>query len=619
MVANAWIIAALPLIAYLLTVFVGKRVGERASLFGIVALGVSTLLALVVLSEVIGSGGRTFEFVYPWLNIGGFEVPMGFRVGPVEAVTLTMVTFVAWMIEIYSSGYMSGDSRYNRFYSIVNLFVFAMLTLVMADNLLLFFFAWEVMGLCSYLLIGHYFEDRENARAANKAFLVTRLGDVGFMLGIWFIYAQVGSFRFSDIYEVVEHGEIATGMLTLIGLLLFAGAVGKSAQIPLQIWLPDAMAGPTPVSALIHAATMVAAGVFLVGRAFPIYEAAPVAMTTVAWIGGLTALVAATIATVQEDIKKVLAYSTISQLGYMMLAMGVGGYVAAIFHLLSHAFFKALLFLGSGSVIHAAHTQNMHEMGGLFKKMKVTGATFIVGGLALAGIPPFSGFFSKDEIILEAYHSNAILFWMAVSAAFLTAYYMTRAIWLTFFGKPRVAEVYEHAHESPVNMTLPLVVLAVPAALFGFVGAPFLNSPLQRFIAWPGEHLPEPSAFVQGITVTMAVLGIVLGYLIYATSAAGRRKQWIRALKPLYVLFKQKWYFDHVGWGVAYLTMAASTVVGAFDRWVVDGVVNGVGWAVLAAGKGARRLTVGNAQAYMMTLFAGVIIGIVILAWGGIG
>ncbi len=600
---NAWLIPVLPLAAYVLTVFGGPRLGEGAAYIGIGALAVDTVLAFWTLAKV--AAGATAAASVAWLTIGETQVRMGFQVGRVEAALLAMVTLVSWMIFVFSRGYMHGDARFNRFYAHLCLFVFGMLTLVVADNLILFFVAWEIMGLCSYLLIGHWFEEVENARAAYKAFIVTRLGDVGLMAGIWLLFHATGSFRFADVLAAAEAGRLEVPLATLAALLLFAGAVGKSAQVPLHIWLPDAMAGPTPVSALIHAATMVAAGVFLVARSFPLFEAAPAAMTTVAFIGAVTALLAALIGTVQTDIKKVLAYSTVSQLGYMMMGLGVGAFAAGLFHLESHAFFKALLFLAAGSVIHAAHTQEMHQMGGLFGKLKVTGATFLVGMLALAGLPPFSGFFSKDEILLEAYHSRyPVLFWAGLVGAFLTAYYMMRAALLTFFGKPRDRHVYEHAHESPANMTLPLLVLAVPATVFGFLGSPFFGHAYQRFVAPAGE-VPEPSGLVTALAVAFALAGLAAAYAVYGAGAVDRAAV-IRSLRPLYVLFKEKFYFDHLGLAVARLGVGLAAVVGGFDKYVVDGLVNLAAWLALLAGRAARALTMGSAQGYALIMFAAV-------------
>lgn len=606
---NAWIIPALPLAAYVLTVFLGRRLGERAALIPITAMGLATLLALVTLVNV--ANGATAAVHVPWLRLGDWEISMGYRVGHVEAAMLAMVTLVGWMIFTFSKGYMHGDVRFNRFFAHVSLFVTGMLTLVIADNLLLFFVAWEIMGVCSYLLIGHWFEEIENARAAFKAFLVTRIGDVGLMLGIWMLGATAGSLRFEEILSKVEAGAVPAAVLTAAALLLFMGAVGKSAQIPLHIWLPDAMAGPTPVSALIHAATMVAAGVFLVARMFPLFAAAPAAMTTVAFIGAFTALVAALIATVQTDIKKTLAYSTMSQLGYMMLALGVGGFAAGLFHLESHAFFKALLFLGAGSVIHAAHTQEMHKMGGLLGPLRLTGITFIIGTLALVGVPPFAGFYSKDAILVGAYNSPyPVLFWIALFTAFLTAYYMTRAVALTFFGRTRDHHVKEHAHESPPVMTVPLLVLAVPAVLFGLLGSPQAGHAFQTFVE--GHAAGEPEAgIVPLLAVGAGLAGILVGWLIYGMNALDRRAA-IRALRPLYVLFKEKFFFDHLGAVIARLGVALSLIVGAFDRFVVDGLVNGVAWLALALGRASRALVVGSAQAYALVMFAGVVVGLLL-------
>lgn len=606
---NAWIIPALPLAAYVLTVFLGRRLGERAALIPITAMGLATLLALVTLVNVVN--GATAAVHVPWLRLGDWEISMGYQVGHVEAAMLAMVTLVGWMIFTFSKGYMHGDVRFNRFFAHVSLFVTGMLTLVIADNLLLFFVAWEIMGVCSYLLIGHWFEEIENARAAFKAFLVTRIGDVGLMLGIWMLGATVGSLRFEEILSKVEAGAVPAAVLTAAALLLFMGAVGKSAQIPLHIWLPDAMAGPTPVSALIHAATMVAAGVFLVARMFPLFAAAPAAMTTVAFIGAFTALVAALIATVQTDIKKTLAYSTMSQLGYMMLALGVGGFAAGLFHLESHAFFKALLFLGAGSVIHAAQTQEMHKMGGLLGPLRLTGVTFIIGTLALVGVPPFAGFYSKDAILVGAYNSPyPVLFWIALFTAFLTAYYMTRAVVLTFFGRTRDHHVKEHAHESPPVMTVPLLVLAVPAVLFGLLGSPQAGHAFQAFVDGHGAGEPE-AGIVPLLAVGAGLAGILVGWLIYGMNALDRRAA-IRALRPLYVLFKEKFFFDHLGAAIARLGVALSLIVGAFDRFVVDGLVNGVAWLMLALGRASRALVVGSAQAYALVMFAGVVVGLLL-------
>ncbi len=614
MLAWAPLVPALPLAAYVLHLIFGRRAGERTALFGIVALALSTLLSLAILVQV--AHGAAIDRSVPWLRIGGLQVRMGFAVGPLEAVMLAMVSFISCFIEVYSMGYMHGDRRYNRFFSNVTLFVAAMLTAVIANNLLLFFAAWEVMGLCSYLLIGHWFEDPANCRAATKAFMVTRIGDVGLLLGIWWAFSLTHTFSFAALPGALGAMHLPAATLDAIALLIFLGAVGKSAQVPLQIWLPDAMAGPTPISALIHAATMVAAGVFLVARTYGIFLLAPAALHWVGIVGGISAFIPATIACVQTDIKKVLAYSTISQLGYMMLAMGVGAFEAGIFHLLTHAFFKALLFLAAGSVIHAAGTQNMHEMGGLWRKLRTTGATFVVGTLALAAIPPFSGFWSKDAILRAAWASpDRALYWLGTIAAGLTAYYMTRAVVLTFFGRPRDAHVQEHAHESPAVMLVPLVVLSVPAALLGWV----VDRPLRQLLT---PHAPAAAAAgVYGfLPLLLSLAGVAVGLALYLGPLA-RREALLRSplVRPVYGLCKRLWFFDDLGAVVMYAVgLGPSYVIGAFDRYVVDGVVNGIGWLAMAFGRLWRKLSTGNVQAYMLTMVVALAIGLVALqAMGG--
>jgi NADH-quinone oxidoreductase subunit L len=607
-VGNAWIVPALPFAAYILIVFVGPRMRERSAYFGVVAMGLASVLGVAILFQAIG-GARAHVSV-PWLQIGPYNVPMGFTVDPLSAVMLAMVTVVSWMIEIYSMGYMHGDPEFNRFYANVNLFVTGMLTAVIADNFLLFLMAWEIMGLCSYLLIGHWYKDPNNARAATKAFLVTRIGDVGLMAGIWWIFSITHTFQFDKLAPALHAAALAPAVLTAIVLLVFMGPLGKSAQIPLHIWLPDAMAGPTPVSALIHAATMVAVGVYLVARTYPIFQLSPTALVWVGYIGAITAFMAATIACVQTDIKKVLAYSTVSQLGYMMLGMGVAGAMAAgMFHLITHAFFKGLLFLGAGSIIHAVETQEMHKMGGLFRKMKATSITFLIASLALAGIPPFSGYFSKDPILAAAYSSPyPIMFWLGLLGAFLTAYYMTRACLLTFFGKPRDPHIYDHAHESPAVMTVPLWVMAVPAALLGLVVAGGFGGFLS-----PGYHTADGGAGATVLTLSFPLLGVLVGALIYGSGRTEFRAAAIRALKPLYVFLKQKWYFDQLGLALMYIVLAIAWIAAAVDRYIVDGIVNGLGYLAGLFGRAGRVLADGSAQAYMLTLLLAVAVGLIAL------
>ncbi|MBO8141542.1 MAG: NADH-quinone oxidoreductase subunit L [Firmicutes bacterium] len=636
MVELAWLIPVLPLAAALFIALFGHRTTGQGDRVGIGAISVAFLLSAGVLFDVMQGGRAARSFT--WAIHGGLELNLGYQVDQLTALMLFVVTLVSLMVHIYSVGYMEGDRRYKRYYGVLSLFTFSMLGLVLADNLLFMYVFWELMGLCSYLLIGHYFEERANVHAANKAFLTTRVGDVGMFIGIMLAFAAGGSFRFDELSAAAASGTISMPVLTLIALLIFIGPVGKSAQFPLHVWLPDAMAGPTPASALIHAATMVAAGVYLVARSYGIFAPAAEALQVVAWVGAFTALFAATMALVMEDIKKVLAYSTISQLGFMVAALGVGAYTAAIFHLMTHAFFKALLFLASGSVIHAVHTQNMHEMGGLFRKLPVTGWTWLIGAGALIGIPPLSGFWSKEEILLEASHVNPAVFWMLIAAAALTAFYTTRATYLTFFGEPRNREAYEHAHESGRVMTYPLIILGVLAAVSGFFAGP-----LAEFIHFGEPHHAEFDVFVFGTATGAWVLGLVFALGIFKYGILSRRKL-ISALYPIWVLLKRRYYIDDLyqsvfvrgmvglallsGWfdrhvidfvvnAVAWMTRQVSRYVNEFDRGVVDGAVNGIGGAFVAGSRLFRRAQTGLVQSYVLVLFAGLVAGLAILVIGG--
>ena len=666
---NIWIVPVLPLVSWVLITFFNRRLGERAAtlgtatVLGTFVLSVAAFVALVRHGLPVSSGGL-------WLSFGSVELSMGFTVDSLAAIMLLVVTVVSSAVHVYSMGYMHGDRRYQRFYGTLGLFTSAMLLLVLADNFLLLLIAWEIMGLCSYLLIGHWFEEAWPRMASMKAFMTTRVGDVAMMIGIWLLFSQTGTFNIVETTQAVAGGQISLAVTTVGALLLFGGAIGKSAQFPLHVWLPDAMAGPTPVSALIHAATMVAAGVYLVARSYGIFLGAPDALLTVATIGGFTALFAATIATVQTDMKKILAYSTISQLGYMMLGLGVGGFVAGTFHLVTHAFFKALLFLTAGSVSHAAGTLEVHKLGGLAKKMKVTFWTFMVGGLALAGIPPLAGFWSKDEILLETFVTgHPVLFWMAILTAFLTAYYMTRLACLVFFGPPRDKHVYEHAHESPRSMTGPLVALGVLAVVAGLPASPFMGKWLVKFLDF-GQTLPGlmtgagPGAtglegavasvghtlaatgapgggIVLPIALGAAFLGILIGYAVYGTRQI-RRESLIRAFRPVYLLLKNKYYIDEIYLavfvrpavrlaelcglfdnkvidgavnGVGNATVAVSAAAGEFDNTVVDGAVNGVASGTMATGQRLRRAHTGLVQSYMVAIYAGAGVSLAVLLW----
>src|SRR5262245_51361065 len=527
------------MLGFLFTAVAGRRLGKRAHIVPVGIVVVVWLMAMVVVvaalthtapfnDEAAGYGHDVFLF--QWIPAGDFDVSVGFWVDSLTACLLIVVTTIGMLLHIYPIGYMGHDPGYWRFFAYLNLFMFSMLLLVMADNFLVVFVAWELVGLSSYLLIGFWRQRRTAALAAKKAFLVNRVGDVGFALGIMLIFVSLGTL---NIREVIEHiGELDAAVIIAISLLVFAGAMGKSAQFPLHVWLPDAMEGPTPVSALIHAATMVNAGVYLVARSSPIFAHAPEAMIVVAGIGIFTAILAATIAMTQTDIKRVLAYSTLSQLGYMFAALGVGAFTAAIFHLMTHGFFKGLLFLGSGSVIHAVHEeQDMRRMGGLAKKIPITYVTTLIGSLAIAGIPPLAGFFSKDEIVGEAFKLGFTWVWaIGIFVALLTAFYMFRLMGLTFWGPSRVdPHVEPNVHESPPVMTWPLILLAIPSVLLGIlIGLPLGDSTIHHWLepvffeAQETLHLAEPEYQLLGIdgwlilaSVAVAAVGVALAWRLF--------------------------------------------------------------------------------------------------------
>jgi NADH-quinone oxidoreductase subunit L len=623
MVAYAWLIPLFPLLAFAVILALGRRAPGQGARIGVGMVALSLLLSLGVLWQTaMSQGTERFHVVdLPWFVLGNARIMAGFLVDPLTVVMLIVVTGVGLMVQIYSIGYMHGDPRFPLFYAYLSLFTAAMLGLVLANSLLLLYACWEVMGLTSYLLIGFWFERPSAMRAAKKAFMVTRLGDIGLFFGTLSLIAHTGTSTFSDLIlgSPAERGidagpallalKAAAGGTTLLGwtaLLIFCGAIGKSAQFPLHVWLPDAMEGPTPVSALIHAATMVAAGVYLVARLYPVFQAAgPVALLGVtatplhwvAWIGILTALLASLIALTQPDIKRILAYSTISQLGTMIFGLGVGAYTAALFHLTTHAFFKALLFLGSGSVILGTGTQDIWEMGGLARKMRTTFLTFLVGSLALAGIPPLSGFWSKDAILDHAFHHQPGLWALGLLGSFLTAFYMTRLMQVAFGGEWRGPqrthetghqENHSHAlpHESPWVMTGPLVVLAVLAAVAGLIGTPFANF-YGQFV-FVGSHPREETAAplmlgLMGVSTAVALAGIASGVYLYPN---GRFRLAHLAKSPgamvWYRLSYHKFYFDELYWAALVVPLLRITRVAAlFDGRFIDGIVNGVGWVTL--------------------------------------
>lgn len=545
-----------------------------------------------------------------WIKVGDFTLNMGFEVTNLNALMLVIVTLVSLLVNIYSKGYMHGDERISTFFAYVSLFTFSMLGLVISVNIVELYIFWELVGVCSFLLVGFWYFKPEAKAAAKKAFIVTRIGDVGLFIAILLLYWYMPGHQldFSSIHNAIQDKAIEPGIVTLIAILIFVGAVGKSGQFPLHTWLPDAMEGPTPISALIHAATMVAAGVYLVARTYDIFLASETALLVVALVGGFTAIFAATIGTAQNDIKRILAYSTVSQLGYMMMALGLGSWVAysaGIFHLFTHAFFKALLFLGAGSVIHAVHTQDIQLMGGLSKKMKITTITFAIGTLALSGIFPFSGFWSKDAILAEAYHSNQLLFWIGLIAAFFTAFYMSRLFFLVFTGKKR--SDYE-PHESPASMTLPLIVLAVLAVGAGFVFMPELNP-------WLGEWLTDGKAAEEHINWVVvilsnaaAILGILLGWAIFAKGSISRELV-SKPMPWLVTLLNRKYYIDEIYQTIIVKPLRAiGFALNAVDDFIIDGIVRLTATGVVSLGRLGTRLQNGQVQTYGLITLLGLII-----------
>ena len=631
MAESAWLIPVIPLASFVLIIFFGRRTPLRGASIGILAVGASFLMSLLVFFEFLGEAD-VVERSVTWFRLGSFEVELGMHIDGLAAMMFVVVTTVSLLVHVFSVGYMAEEPRFTWYFAALSLFTGSMLTLVIASDLFLLLVGWELVGICSYLLIGHFWEEKENSNAAIKAFITTRTGDVPFVFGIFVMTIAAGTSNIEGVGHAVEEGAIPAAVITAGALLLFGGAIGKSAQFPLHVWLPDAMAGPTPVSALIHAATMVVAGVYMVGRLFTVFEASEQALLVVAIIGSITMLIAALLAMVQDDIKRVLAYSTVSQLGYMVAALGIGAHTAAFFHLFTHAFFKALLFLAVGSIIHAVHSNNMSEMGGLRKPLPTTFWTFLIGSAALAGIPPLAGFWSKDEIIVDAFRNGHEVVWfVAILTALLTAFYMTRAVWLTFLGEYRG---HVHPHESPAVMTGPLVILAGLSAVAGFFGAPFIEGGFRTLVERGGEaHVVEFDFALAALSVGLAVVGILLGTALYRTY---RPRDPLTRLGPVYTLLERKYFLDDVylrgivrpiqypiarfvNWtnqrildglvnGSAWLTRRFGSGTDAVDRHVVDGAVNrvaiGAGWT----GGLLRYIQSGNVQRYAVILFAGVAI-----------
>ncbi len=698
-----WLVPALPLLAFVLITAFLRRPQMLAAYVSILAIAISFVISLATLFRGMSApAGWRVESIVPFFTIGPMRVELSTFVDGLGAVMLVVVTLVSMLVQIYSTGYMvehgEMDPGFSRFFSYLSLFTCSMLLLVLANNFFQLFVGWELVGLCSYLLVGFWYFKPEAADAAKKAFITTRFGDLGFLIGILFVFAFTQSFSFADVTEAVKSNAIPPTWLTVTMVLLFCGAIGKSAQFPLHVWLPDAMEGPTPVSALIHAATMVAAGVYMVARLFELFESAPTAAAVVAWIGGITAIFAATHGLVMRDIKRVLAYSTVSQLGYMMMALGVGGLAAGTFHLTTHAFFKALLFLGSGSVIHGSGVQDMFFLGGLGRRMPITKWTFLVGSLALAGVFPFAGFWSKDDILSSAFNSgNYALGVIGIVTAFMTAFYIFRAYFLTFSGEPRpdwvdpdvfhgadapkpmidvahadpvaavayepnayyaathgpagdphaahaelahaeaasahqgagteASSAAEHgaahgghghlargahlAHESGPAMTLPLVVLAIFATFVGFVGAPQAGNPFGRFVT--GETAAEGMNYaLAGGTLVLALIAIFWAWTWYGRGAFVREP--LTALGPVYVMVARRYYLDDLyNWMIGVFILGFSQVLAWFDKNVVDGVVNLVGWITRVIGDAISRTETGREPNYALAVFGGIAVIVFVL------
>ena len=632
-----WLVPLLPLIGAIVNGIAAGRLPRRVvSGIGVGSVGLSFLIAMGCLAELLALLPETrhvTQGLFTWIQSGDFHAEVRYALDPLGAVMMLVVTGVGFLIHVYSTGYMGHEKAYGRYFSYLNLFTFSMLTLVLADNFLLMFLGWEAVGLCSYLLIGFWYQRPSAAEAGKKAFIVNRIGDWGFLLGIFLIFVTFGSVDFATVFaQAPQRLAVGSAIATTIALLLFFGATGKSAQLPLYVWLPDAMEGPTPVSALIHAATMVTAGVYMVARCHVLYLLSPVALHVVAIVGVLTALFAATIGLAQNDIKRVLAYSTISQLGYMFLGCGVGAFASGIFHLMTHAFFKALLFLGAGSVIHAlSGEQDLWKMGGLKSHLPKTHLTFLIATLAIAGVFPFAGFFSKDEILYQTWLRGGPVLWCAgIIGAFLTAFYMFRLYFLTFHGPSRAPEdVKRHIHESPNSMTVPLMLLAALSAIGGFIQVPLIEGG-QRLEAFldpvfadaaalvPPAHAAAPEGaevLLMLISLAVALVGIFVAYRFYLADP-GIPRRLAEQARGLYRLVFNKYWVDE-----AYESLVVQPIYRGsvslwqkFDAAVIDGAVNGVGRQIERAAGLLREAQVGYVQVYALILTLGTVVVIGYLA-----
>jgi NADH-quinone oxidoreductase subunit L len=607
-----WLIPIFPLLGFLLNGLFGRKMPK--SMINLFAIGSVALSFAWAVKTLVGLGpleAKYIEHYFTWIQSGPLQINIDFAVDRLTAVMLMVVTGVGLLIHIYAVGYMADDDGYYRFFSYLNLFMFFMLVLVLAQNFLVLFVGWEGVGLCSYLLIGYYFLEQFATTAGNKAFIVNRIGDFGFSLAMFLIFRHFGTLDFTKVFDAAKSmpSETSYGTLTIICLLLLVGAAGKSAQIPLYVWLPDAMAGPTPVSALIHAATMVTAGVYMTARSAAFFTHAPIAMDWVAIIGLATAVLAATIGLAQTDIKKVFAYSTVSQLGYMFVGLGVGAFSAGIFHLMTHAFFKALLFLGAGAVIHGLHgEQDLRQMGGLFKHMKITAITLLCASFAISGFPFTSGFFSKDAILVAAYARAPWMYWVGVLTAGMTAFYVFRAWFLAFLGDYRG---HAHPHESPLVMTGPLMLLAGLSIFGGFINIPhwlepmFAEKPENQTLAW--------------ISAGIGIAGILLAYVFYVAKR-GLADSFAKAMNGFYTLVFNKYYVDEFYNAVVVRPLVAISRIVLWrgvDAGLIDGTVNGVGARSRGVGSILRLLQSGNIRTYAAWVVLGSIVALIAIGFAG--
>lgn len=616
-----------PLLGFLLNGLFGKRFSKSIS--GIIGSGSIFIAFLLSLVAIFGLNNSSSKYIlipfFEWINTGTLDVPFSFYFDPLSGIMTLIITGIGFLIHWYSTSYMKDDEGFSKFFAYLNLFVFFMLILVLGSGYVTMFIGWEGVGLCSYLLIGFWFKNTEYNNAAKKAFIMNRIGDLGFLIGIYFIFQVFGSFEYLDINKALSSfgSEIPENRLVLIGVFLFIGAIGKSAQIPLFTWLPDAMAGPTPVSALIHAATMVTAGIYMVVRSNLLYSLIPDVGIFISIIGALTLLLGALIAVTQNDIKKILAYSTVSQLGYMFMGLGVGAYGSSLFHVLTHAFFKALLFLGAGSVIHAmGGEQDIRKMGSLKKKMPVTYFSMLIGTLAISGVPPFSGFFSKDAILSQVFEHNKILWIIGVLGAGLTAFYMFRLLWVTFFGNFRgTTDQQSHLHESPWSITLPLLILAFLATIGGFLGIPNFILPKANFLStflFPVIH-PITGVFDNGISnttewsLTLITLGIVAFAIFYAWKVYGGGKSPAGDGEFRGFFSKLSFHKFYIDEGYNLVIVAPLLLISTFfykivDRKWIDGMVNGIGKDFFLVSNKLKKLQTGNVGTYLLWMVIGIIL-----------